>query len=147
MSEWPKVLLRQLYPWATICRLVSCSIIASCTVYKSCIRHPYCPACQSRLMSDFATAAQVIGLCDNAILEQVKSFRYLGSIITDTYDCRTEITARLGMARSSARSLTSLWKDRSLNLQFLAGSCNPWSGLWQHMVANPGQSMLLTARD
>jgi len=43
-----------------------------------------------------ATAAQVT--CNNAILEQVKSFRYLGSIITDTCDCRTEITARLGMA-------------------------------------------------
>ena len=33
--------------------------------------------------STTATAAQVT--CDNAILEQVKSFRYLGSIITDTY--------------------------------------------------------------
>ena len=40
-----------------------------------------------------ATAAQVT--CDNAILEQVKSFRYLDSIITDTCDCRTDITARL----------------------------------------------------
>ena len=53
----------------------------------------------------------------HTVLEQVKSFRYLGSIITDTCDCKTEITARLGMARSAARLLTSLWKDRSLNLQ------------------------------
>ena len=62
-----------------------------------------------------ATVAQVT--CDNALLEQVKSFRYLGSIITDTCDCRAEITARLGMARFTAKSLNSLWKDRSLNLQ------------------------------
>ena len=62
-----------------------------------------------------AIAAQVT--CDKVLLEQVKSFRYLGSIITDTCDCRTEIAARLGMARSTAKSLTSIWKDRSLNLQ------------------------------
>jgi len=55
--------------------------------------------------------------CGNILLEQVKSFRYLGSIITDTYDCRTQIAAKLGMARSTAKSLTSLWKDHSLNLQ------------------------------
>ena len=62
-----------------------------------------------------AIAAQVT--CDKVLLEQVKSFRYLGSIITDTCDCRTEITAILGMARSTAKSLTSLWKDRPLNLE------------------------------
>jgi len=55
-----------------------------------------------------ATTAQAT--CDNVSLEQVKSFRYLGSIISDTCDCRAEITARLGMARSAAKSLTSLWK-------------------------------------
>jgi len=45
--------------------------------------------------------------------------QYLESIITDTCGCRTEITARLGMARATATSkpLTSLWKDCSLNLQ------------------------------
>ena len=51
------------------------------------------------------TVAQVT--CDNVPLEQVKSFRYLGSIITDTTcDCIAEITARLGMARSAAKALT-----------------------------------------
>ena len=40
------------------------------------------------------------GNCSSShvLLEQVKSFCYLSSIITDTCDCRTEITARLGMA-------------------------------------------------
>jgi len=91
--------------------------------------------------STTATAAQVTW--ENAILEQVKSFHYMGSIITDTCDCRTEITVRLGMARSAARSLTSLWKDHSLNLQLKSRLMQ--SLVWS--VANPGQSMLLTARD
>jgi len=51
------------------------------------------------------------------VQQRPRSFRYLGSIITDECDCRREIKARLGMARSTAKSLTSLWKDRSLNLQ------------------------------
>jgi len=55
--------------------------------------------------------------CDDIPLEQVKSFRYLDSIISVECDCRTEMKARLGMARSTAKSLTNLWKDRSLNLQ------------------------------
>jgi len=75
---------------------------------------------------------------DNVPLEQVKSFHYLGSIITDTCDCRAEITARLGMARSAAKSRTSLWKDCSLNLQlkcrlmqtlvwYVAYGCESWT--------------------
>jgi len=38
-------------------------------------------------------------------------------ILASECDCRMEIKARLGMARSTAKSLTSLWKDHSLNLQ------------------------------
>jgi len=49
-----------------------------------------------------ATTAEVT--CDNVSLEQVKSFRYLTSIMSDSCDCRTEITARLGMARSVAKT-------------------------------------------
>jgi len=62
-----------------------------------------------------ATVVQVT--CNNLPLEQVQSFRYLGSTITDTCDCRVEITAHLGMAKAAAKSLTSLWKDRFLNTQ------------------------------
>jgi len=66
------------------------------------------------VVSTKATTAQVT--CDDVFLEQVNPFRYLGSIMSDTRDCRAEITGRLGMARSAAKSQTSLWKDRSLNL-------------------------------
>jgi len=62
-----------------------------------------------------STVVQVT--CDNTPLEQVQSYRYLDSIITETSDCRAEIIARLWTARSAAKSLTSLWKDRSLNPQ------------------------------
>jgi len=71
------------------------------------------------LASTKAAVPQVT--CENVRLEQVESFRYQGSIITDTCDCRAEIMARLGMARSAAKSLTSQWKDRSLNLQLKCG--------------------------
>jgi len=37
-----------------------------------------------------ATVVQVT--CDNLPIEQVQSFRYLGSTITDTCDCRSHVT-------------------------------------------------------
>ena len=52
---------------------------------------------------------------------------YLGSIIPETRDCnRTKITARLGMARSTAKSLTSPLNDRSLNLQLTRKPSYRW---------------------
>ena len=50
-------------------------------------------------------------------LEQVDSFRYLGAIVCESGECSTEIRARLGMARSTIKSLECFWKSRSLSLE------------------------------
>ena len=55
--------------------------------------------------------------CHGAVLEQVDKFKYLGSIIDESATCSTEIRARLGAARSALRSLTTMWKDRTLGVQ------------------------------
>jgi len=64
-----------------------------------------------------AKATTALVKCDSVSLEQVKSFHYLGSIMSDMCDCRVEITAKPAMARSAAKSLMSLWKDCWLNFQ------------------------------
>jgi len=55
--------------------------------------------------------------CHGTVLEQVDKFKYLGSIIDKSATCSTEIRARLGAARSALRSLTTIWKDRTLSKQ------------------------------
>jgi len=56
-------------------------------------------------------------ICQGKELEQVETFKCLGSIITENGDCSKEIQARLGAATGAVRSLDSLWKDRSLNVK------------------------------
>jgi len=46
-------------------------------------------------------------------LDQVETFKYLGEIIAENGECSTETQARLG----TARSLDSLWKDRSVDIK------------------------------
>ena len=53
--------------------------------------------------------------CSGEAIEQVESFRYLGSVITSTGDCSAEIRSTLGIARSALTSMNNLWKDRALN--------------------------------
>ena len=54
--------------------------------------------------------------CNGELLEQVNSFRYLGSIITESGDCSKDIKMRLGIGRSAIKSLECIWKDRSLSI-------------------------------
>ena len=53
-------------------------------------------------------------VCNGEVLEQVNSFRCLGTVVTSTGDCGVEVRSRLGSARSAVASLDSLWKDRAL---------------------------------
>ena len=55
--------------------------------------------------------------CQGKRLEQVSSFKYLGSMISQDSNCEKDIRARLGMARSVITSLKTIWKDRSLSKQ------------------------------
>jgi len=66
---------------------------------------------KTKVLVASAKATTALVKCDSVSLEQVKSFHYLGSIMSDMCDCRVEITAKPAMARSAAKSLMSLWKD------------------------------------
>ena len=54
---------------------------------------------------------------NNEIIENVKEFVYLGTLITnnDTNDTK-EIRRRLCIARSAMVSLTNIWKDKSISI-------------------------------
>ena len=53
---------------------------------------------------------------NNEIIENVKEFVYLGTLITNNYDDNKEIRRRLYIARSAMVSLTNIWKDRSISI-------------------------------
>ena len=53
---------------------------------------------------------------NNEIIENVKEFVYLGTLITNNYDDTKEICRRLCIARSAVVSLTNIWKDKSINV-------------------------------
>jgi len=55
--------------------------------------------------------------CNGVALEQVDTFRYLGALITETGDGSKEVVTRLGMARTTIKSITCFWEDRSLTSQ------------------------------
>ena len=46
-------------------------------------------------------------------LEQVQSFKFLGSYKTATGDCTKDIKIRAAMARQKATELINIWKDRT----------------------------------
>ena len=47
-------------------------------------------------------------------LEQVQSFKFLGSYKTATRDCTKDIKIRAALARQKAAELTNIWKDRNI---------------------------------
>ena len=55
--------------------------------------------------------------CDEREVQQVSQFKYLGAIVTEEADCRTEINARLGQGRSLLKKLSKIWKSRSLTVK------------------------------
>ena len=48
-------------------------------------------------------------------LEQVQSFKFLGSYKTATGDCTKDVKIRVALARQKATELTNIWKDRNIN--------------------------------
>ena len=63
-----------------------------------------------------AKDADHITVSNNEIIENVKEFIYLGTLITNTYDDTKEIRRRLCIARSAMVSLTNIWKDKSITI-------------------------------
>ena len=61
-----------------------------------------------------AKDADHITVSNNEIIENVKEFIYLGTLITNNYDDTKEIHRRLCIARSAMVSLTNIWKDKSI---------------------------------
>ena len=53
---------------------------------------------------------------NNEIIENVKEFVYLGTLITNNYDDTKKIRRRLCIARSAMVSLTNIWKDKSITI-------------------------------
>ncbi|GFO02512.1 charged multivesicular body protein 6 [Plakobranchus ocellatus] len=50
-------------------------------------------------------------------IENVNTFKYLGSLKTDSGDNTNDINARIGMAKKRMQDLVNIWKDKTLTLQ------------------------------
>ena len=50
-------------------------------------------------------------------IKQVKSFNYLGSLITDDGKCDSEIKRRIGMSKQAFQKLKRVLKDRKMSLR------------------------------
>ena len=65
---------------------------------------------------------------NQASLENVDDFKYLGSIKRANGTCRKDITTRIGMAKQRMVQLNNIWKDRSIptNLKMKILKCLVW---------------------
>ena len=50
-------------------------------------------------------------------LEQVDTFPYLGSLITEDAECRKEVRARLGKGQAIRASLKKIWKSHGISIE------------------------------
>ena len=62
------------------------------------------------------TAGVRVFMLGNDNIEIVRSFKFLGAIITDDGLCESEIKQRLAMGRSAMQRLEKIWKDKNINL-------------------------------
>jgi len=53
-------------------------------------------------------------LFQNELLEQVDTFPYLGSLITEDDECTTEVRTRLNRGQAIGASLQKIWKSHSM---------------------------------
>ena len=53
-------------------------------------------------------------LIQNELLEQVDTFPYLGSLITEDGECTTEFRTRLNKGQAIGASLQKIWKSHSI---------------------------------
>ena len=54
---------------------------------------------------------------DNVQLEQVKDFKYLGSIKSNDGSCTKDVKTRIGMAKRKMTTLNNIWKDKNIPIQ------------------------------
>ena len=53
-------------------------------------------------------------LIQNELLEQVDTFPYLGSLITEDAECTTEFRTRLNRGQAIGASLQKIWKSHRI---------------------------------
>jgi len=67
---------------------------------------------KTKLMASDGIACHI--LIQNEQLEQVDTFPYLGSLITEDGECTTEFCTRLNKGQAIGASLQKIWKSHSI---------------------------------
>jgi len=69
---------------------------------------------KTKVMASDGIACRI--LTQNELLEQVDTFPYLGSLITEDGECTTESRARLNKGQAIGASLQKIWKSHSIQI-------------------------------
>jgi len=69
---------------------------------------------KTKVMASGGIACRV--LIQNELLEQVYTFPYLGSLITENGECTTEFNTRLNRGQVIGASLQKIWKSHSISI-------------------------------
>ena len=67
---------------------------------------------QTKVMASDGIGCRILIL--NELLEQVDTFPYLGSLITENGECTTEFRTRLNRGQAIGASLQKIWKSHSI---------------------------------
>ena len=70
---------------------------------------------KTKVMASDGIACRI--LIQNELLEQVDTFPYLGSLITEHGECTTEFRSRLNRGQALEGSLQKIWKSQSIPFQ------------------------------
>ena len=70
---------------------------------------------KTKVMASDSIACRI--LIQNELLEQVDTFPYLGSLITEHGECTTEFRSRLNRGQALEGSLQKIWKSQSIPFQ------------------------------
>ena len=65
---------------------------------------------KTKVMASDGIACRI--LIQNELLEQVDTFQYLGSLITEDDECTTEFRTRLNRGQAIKASLQKIWKSQ-----------------------------------
>ena len=69
---------------------------------------------KTRVMASDSIACHI--LIQYELLEQVDTFLYHGSLITENYECTTEFHTRLNRGQVIGASLKKIWKSHSISI-------------------------------
>ena len=67
---------------------------------------------KAKVMASDGIACRI--LIQNELLEQMDTFPYLGSLITEDGECTTEFRTRLNRAQAIGSSLQKIWKSHNI---------------------------------